>query len=351
MSFNKRLPLETPSAGPAGFSANIYTGNGSTAVTVSTGFQPDLIWIKARDHAHSHFLSDTSRGGSPNFGFISTNNTSATAIDNTAGVQSVASGGFNVRDYNVAQSNAQGFSGQNGSYVAFSWKVNGGTTATKTDGNIDSTVQVNTDLGTSIVQFTNSSASGSTRIGHGLGGTPNMILLKRTDGVEDWYMYHDGMLDGNGSPLKQFMRPNKTNGQAEATNLFNTVNSTVFNPSFTGTANQAIIAYCFKNVAGYSHFGSYTGNGQANQAVDVGFSPDWILMKSTVGNDNWRMFDTVRGINNGFLEVDNSVVEDTTGQPQMAITSTGFSFTSGGVTQGLNANNNLVTYWAFKINE
>ena len=344
MSFNKRLSLGTPPAGPLGFKILIYSGNGGSNRSITgVGFQPDIIWIKGRNSTEQHYFYDSTRGASK---FLHTNTTAAEGTDSTSRLKAFLSDGFKL-------GSDPAVNGSNNTYVAFCWKVNEGTTATNTDGTVDSIVQVNTDLGTSIVKFTNSSPGSNARIGHGLGSTPNMILLKRTDGVEDWYMYHDGMPDdtGNGTSLKQFMRPNKTNGQAEASNLFNTVNSTVFNPSFTGATNQVIIAYCFKNVPGYSHFGSYTGNGQANQAVDVGFSPDWILMKSTVGNDNWRMFDTVRGINNGFLEVDNSVVEDTTGQPQMAITSTGFSFTSGGVTQGLNANNNLVTYWAFKINE
>ena len=345
MGINKRLIGAGGAAeeGAVGFNAVKYTGAGSTAVTVSTGFQPDLIWIKDLNNSSSHFVQDSSRGGSPNLSFISPNNTAADAIDNTAGVESIGSDGFDVRDYNVVPANGQGFSGIGGDYISYNWKVNGGTTSTNTDGTLNSTVQVNNDLGTSIVEFTNSSPSSSTRIGHGLDGTPDMILLKRL-GVEDWYMYHTSM------GLSEFMRLNLTNGQATAGDLFNTVNSTVFNPTFTGASGQEIIAYCFKNVDNYSHFGSYTGDATAGQAITTGFEPNWILIKSTVGSDNWRLYDTVRGFSNGFLEPNTSSSENTDNQPQLAVSSTGFSITSGGVTQGLNANGNLYIYWVMSIN-
>ena len=46
----------------------------------------------------------------------------------------------------------------------------------------------------------------------------------------------------------KFMRLDLTNAQGTATNLFNTVNSTVFNPSFTNDAGQQLIAYCFRDI-------------------------------------------------------------------------------------------------------
>ena len=122
-------------------------------------------------------------------------------------------------------------------YVAWCWKANGGTTSSNTDGTQSSTVQVNSKAGFSIVQYTASAAGSSETVGHGLGATPAMIILKRTDSTEDWYVWHKDLGAGS-SALNQFLKLNDTASQATATNLFNTVNSTVFNPSYTNGVSK-----------------------------------------------------------------------------------------------------------------
>jgi len=316
---------------PVYYRAVLYTGNGGTQAITGVGFKPDFVWIKNREGTTYHNILDTTRGATK---YLATNATSAEETTSDS-LTSFDSDGFTLGGGN-------GFNNNGVTFVAYCWKANGGTTSSNTDGNITSTVQTEAAAGFSIVQFTNSSPGSSARVGHGLGSTPDMILLKRTDGIEDWYVYHTSM------GLSEFMRLNLTNAQAAAGNLFNTVNSTVFNPSFTGASGQVIIAYCFKNITGYSKFGSYTGNGTAGQTITVGFELTWILIKSTVGNANWVLYDTTRGIMNGYLEPNNSDAERTTNAPNMTITSTGFEITSGGVSEGLNSNGNLYIYAAFK---
>ena len=63
------------------------------------------------------------------------------------------------------------------SYVAWCWKLNGGTTSSNTDGTITSTVQVNSKAGFSIVQWTGTGSAGT--LGHGLSSAPEMIIVKR----------------------------------------------------------------------------------------------------------------------------------------------------------------------------
>ena len=228
-------------------------------------------------------------------------------------------------------------------YVAWCWKANGGTTSSNTDGtNITSTVQVNAKAGFSIVQFTTPGTfNGSNTVGHGLGSTPDAIFVKRTDGVEDWYVYHQA------AGLNKASRLNSTINYTNATYLFGTVNSTVFNPNYTSATSLVNIAYCFKSIAGYSKFGSYTGNG-TTQVVNTGFKPGWIMIKSTAGNDNWRLYDTARGITaGGFLEPNRSDADDTSNAPNINILSNGFEITAGGTTVGNNVNGNLYTYYAF----
>jgi hypothetical protein len=315
-----------------------YTGNstsdnsGTTQNITGVGFKPDFVWIKRRDGAEAHFNFDSTRGptktlypSSTDQEFTETN--SLTSFDND---------GFTVSGYNGTNNNGETF-------VAYCWKLNGGTTSSNTDGtNIDSTVQVNAAAGFSIVKFTTPSTfSSSNTVGHGLGSTPDAIFVKRTDGTEDWYVYHQA------AGLNKASRLNSTINYATATYLFGTVNSTVFNPNYTSTTSLDNIAYCFKSIEGYSKFGSYTGNGTI-QVVETGFKPAWILIKSTVGNDNWRMYDTARGITaGGFLKADSTDGENTADAPNFTILSSGFEITAGGTTVGNNANGNLYTYYAF----
>ena len=70
--------------------------------------------------------------------------------------------------------------------------------------------------------------------------------------------------------------------------------STVFtldNNSDTNGSSKTIIAYCFKE-KGYSKFGSYTGNGNADGTfIYTGFKPAWILIKRTNTTGAWKLFD------------------------------------------------------------
>jgi len=315
-----------------------YAGNsasdnsGTTQNITGVGFKPDFVWIKRYDGTEAHFNFDSSRGPAKT---LYTHN-SDPQFNETNSLTSFDNDGFTVSGYNGTNKSGENF-------VAYCWKLNGGTTSSNTDGtNIDSTVQVNADAGFSIVKFTTPSTfSGSNTVGHGLGSTPDAIFVKRTDGTEDWYVYHQAAGTNKASRL------NSTINYSNATYLFGTVNSTVFNPNYTSATSLDNIAYCFKSIPGYSKFGSYTGNG-TTQVVETGFKPAWILIKSTVGNDNWRLYDTARGITaGGFLKADSTVGQDTSNAPNFTILSNGFEITAGGTTVGNNANGNLYTYYAF----
>jgi len=314
------------------FNTVIWDGDSTDNRAIEVGFQPDMVWYKTRTAANDHNLSDSTRGAAKQV----RPNRDIAEVSATDQIKSFTSTGFTVGTGGDANSSGN-------TYVAWCWKAGGGTTSSNTDGtNITSTVQVNAKAGFSIVQFTTPGTfNGSNTVGHGLGSTPDAIFVKRTDGVEDWYVYHQA------AGLNKASRLNSTINYANATYLFGTVNSTVFNPNYTSTTSLVNIAYCFKSIAGYSKFGSYTGNG-TTQVVNTGFKPGWIMIKSTVGNDNWRMYDTTRGISaGGFLKADSSAAENTSDAPNFLILSNGFEITAGGTTVGNNANGNLYTYYAF----
>src|SRR5210317_280701 len=264
-----------------------YDGTASNVTyEYGLGFTPDLVWFKSRTGVRSHALYDSTRGANKR---LVVNGTQA-EISNSA-FASFDSGGFTVTGSDSSSNN----SGED--YVAWCLKANGGTTSSNTDGNITSTVQVNERAGFSIIQYTSpSSPSSSTdRVGHGLGTTPAMVIVKRTDGVEDWYIWHKELGGGGSGALNKFLRFN-TDAQATASNLFNTVNSTVVNLSYTSTGNLQNIAYAFAEVEGFSKFGSYTGNGSTNgPIVETGFEPAFVMIKRTdINGYDWYIWDNKR---------------------------------------------------------
>ena len=313
---------------PVYYRAVLYTGTGSTQSITGLGFKPDLLWIKERDGTDAHFIQDSSRGST----YTLYTNANSGQFNETQAVTSFDADGFTLGSY-------QGTNNNGNLFVAYGWQANGGNTSSNSDGSATSTVQVNTAAGFSIAQMTWASAGS---IGHGLGSTPEFILLKSTNASEDWQVYHTAMGTGN------YMKLNDTAGITARADSFSTVNSTIVTNSWTG-ASVDWIMYSFVSVAGFSKFGSYTGNATAGQAITTGFSPTWILIKSTVGNANWRLYDTTRGITaGGFFRVQATNAEDTANAPNLDITATGFEINANGVFQGLNASGNLYIYAAFK---
>jgi len=208
-------------------------------------------------------------------------------------------------------------------------------------------ISANANAGFSIVKSTTpSSPAPSDLVAHGLSSAPDMIIYKPTTVADDWYVYHSAM------GLNKFMSLQSPAAQATATDLFGTVNATGFSTKNTNTGNRPFIAYCFHDVSGYQKFGGYTGDGSTGQTITTGFKSDFVMIKSTFGTSNWTIYDTRRGVTSGgFLNPDNSDAETSDSlSPNITITATGFSITSGGVTQGLNSNTRLYIYWAIKMN-
>jgi len=314
-----------------------YDGTASNVTyEYGLGFTPDLVWFKSRTGVRSHALYDSTRGANKR---LVVNGTQA-EISNSA-FASFDSGGFTVTGSDSSSNN----SGED--YVAWCLKANGGTTSSNTDGNITSTVQVNEQAGFSIIQYTSpSSPSSSTdRVGHGLGTTPAMVIVKRTDGVEDWYIWHKELGGGGSGALNKFLRFN-TDAQATASNLFNTVNSTVVNLSYTSTGNLQNIAYAFAEVEGFSKFGSYTGNGSTNgPIVETGFEPAFVMIKRTdINGYDWYIWDNKRiPAGERVLYADLTNAENSYGF--INFLSNGFQHTR--TNAGVNANGGTYIYMAF----
>jgi hypothetical protein len=176
-------------------------------------------------------------------------------------------------------------------YVAWNWRANGAG-VTNTNGSITSTVSANTTSGFSIVTYTGTGANAT--VGHGLGVAPSMYIVKRRSNTGNWYVYHISI--GNTNRLRLDETSASTAESAAWNNTSPT--STVFSIGTSVDVNASAntyVAYCFAQIAGYSAFGSYTGNGSTDGPfIFTGFRPRYIMIKRTDAAQSWWITDTAR---------------------------------------------------------
>jgi hypothetical protein len=276
------------------FQTALYTGTGNANNAITNDgnsyLQPDWIWFKSRDAGHSHYVVDSSRGRDKGL-YPDVNNLEVTSSGSTTDCQSFDTDGFTVGTPEDANSTNSSSSTK----VAWQWKCNGGTTSTNTDGDINSTVQVNSDAGFSIV--TDSPSNNTARsIGHGLGVAPQVVIRRARTRVENWRVFHSAAGSTGALTLDGTVAYNST------TTLFTGVTSTTFGvgTDFSVNGNYSYVSYCFAEKQGYSKFGKYVGNGSTDGAfVYTGFKPAWLMVKRTDGVTNWRLFDSKRSGFNG----------------------------------------------------
>ena len=315
------------------FNTVIWTGTGS-AQTIEVGFQPDMIWYKARNQAYDHNVYDSTRGLNV---FIRPNSNIAqySASDQITGVTST---GFTLGTGNDGNQNGTTF-------VAWCWKANGGTTSSNTDGTTTSTVQANTKAGFSIVEWPQT-AGASTNVGHGLNSAPDLIITKAINDTDNWYVYNSA------SGVGKFLYLNLNNAEATSATAYSAVDATTFTANLSNNSGINMISYCFASVAQYSSFGTYTGNGSDNgPIVNTGFEPAFIIFKGISGVDDWVMFDNKRSTSNprvNFLEPNDNVAETTNSGNQVDFLSNGFQVRGSGGQQGrMNGNGDTYLYIAF----
>ena len=284
------LPTPTISNGANYMAASTYTGTGATQSIVNSGnnagaisFQPDFVWVKSRSLASSsNYLYDSTRGV---LNSLTSNDTSAEQSV-TQTLTSFNSNGFTLGTAGGA------INGNGSTFIGWQWKA-GGTSSSNTNGSITSTVSVNATAGFSVVTWT--SASGNNTVGHGLGVSPKMVIAKNRSITSDWPVYHASTGGGNVLLL------DSTNASAANTSYFNGTapTSSVFSTSTGFGSGNFCVAYCFAEVAGYSAFGIYTGNGSTDGPfVYLGFRPRFLMVKRTDSTANWIVEDTSRSTYN-----------------------------------------------------
>jgi len=317
------------------FTTNLRSGlYGGSDTAFDIGFQPDWIWNKKRSGDGVHSLFDSVRGFGASGKVIYSNNSNAEGTN--ALIKSVSSTGYTI----TASSD------DTGTMVDWCWKA-GGSASSNTDGSITSSVSANTTAGFSIVGWTGTNANAT--VGHGLGSAPKMIIIRRRESASTWVVYHAST--GNTGRLAL----DETSAFNSNSTFFNNTSptSTTFSVGTDGGSNGSTdnyIAYCFAEKKGFSKFGSYTGNGNADGTfVYTGFKPAWLMVKQTNTTRDWMIYDNKR-------DPDNVVREQLEANSNSAADSyDNFNFLSNGfklrtTSVGRNQSGGTYIYMAFAEN-
>jgi hypothetical protein len=275
VNFGQRAFKYTPSTGYKKINAfNVAEVTGDLET-------PDFVWIKSRSATTSHALFNSVTGVGK---YLSSNATTAETTDVNSLIQ-FNKNGFLLGNAAIVNTSAA-------TYVASAWK-SGATTVTNTDGSISAQVRANQTAGFSIVTYTGIGSSPKT-VGHGLGVAPKMILHKDRGNAFNWRVWHTSL------GASQIIEGLNTTSAASSQTTFNSTlpTSSVISVGNTdsNTSGYNYLMYVFAEIAGFSKFGSYTGNGSADGPfVYLGFRPRWIMIKNTVvGTDSWQIWDTAR---------------------------------------------------------
>ena len=337
--------------GSAYFHAQLFTGNDATdrAITNDANagdFKPDWLWLKNRDSASTNMTFDSSRLTSSEATLslrANATNAEADKVDVFGGFET---DGFTV-DGSDSDTNSNGHK-----FVAWQWKANGGTqthSQSESGSNIACSVQANTTAKFSIITYTGTGGAGHTFL-HGLGSTPKVILIKiRTGADRGWIVYHH---KSHATPHENFTLLNTAAAVADLDRFDDTApNSTeiaVSDDTHVNADGNTYVAYAFDEVKGYSKFGSYIGNGNADGAfVYTGFKPAFVIQKQTSADgEYWMMKDSAREPHNqadvNFYPNANNVEGDTNG---IDFLSNGFKCRTTGA--GSNASDATYIYMAW----
>ena len=330
------------------FKPTIFTGDGSDARAITVGFKPDWVWMKQRTDASGGYLVNSSTG---NNAALQTTNVNA---EGTFASMTFTSTGITVSgNSNLNNENAH-------KYVFWSWKANGGTataSGSESGNTLAYSAQANTTAGFSIVTYTGNGAdSADVTVNHGLGVKPRMVIVKNRTDATRWQIYHED-LSADGSYTKKNILLNTTGAESGYSSQIKSVSSSAFvvrDVDSDGNANvnknnSNYIAYVFAEIDGYSKFGSYTGNGNANGAfVFTGFRPAFVMHKRINAVEDWHIIDSARSPTNLTRNVifPNTTDADTVyTSEQYDILSNGFKLRNTGTSK--NGDGSTYIYMAF----
>ena len=327
------------------FQCKLYTGNATddTAITLdgSENMQPDMVWVKCRSNSgYNHNTYDSARGATK---YIRNNSTGAEVTDALT-LKSFDSDGFTL---GTDATNLE-VNDNTKTYVAWCWKggttsgitTNGSTTITPSSYSFSST------SGFSILKYTGNSTAGA-KLAHGLGGCDAFLIKRTAASGDDWRTYNRNLGGTKNTKL------NSDDSSATGTNIFNdtdpdSVNITLGSHN-SANASDAMICYAFKSIQGFSKFGTYKGNGNADGTyIHLGLRPAFVMLKRTDAADSWFMYDNKRSpfnVVDDYLIADGSGAEVSTSAVNLDLLSNGFKIRN--TDNGHNNSSGTYLYIAF----
>ena len=287
-----------------------YTGNGSTSSGISRTFsgsvdlKPGLTYHHkySSNNLYNQNIMENEYTG-PGTHWLAS---SGDSVANDGITASFDTNGFTHATQNLASY----YHNQNGkSYGIWAWSETGASNVTNTDGDITSTVRAHPTAGWSIVNWTGNSTDNQT-IGHGLGKKPDAVWMYPIQVASNngntqrpqWWSANSANHNFNTGLNENDTESDSTNGRISARGSNNRGTSTIFtvrvgNSSYENVnhSSQNYMAIAWTSIQGFSKFGKYTGNGNANGAfVYTGFKPALIICKRVGGNTDFRCFDNKR---------------------------------------------------------
>jgi hypothetical protein len=296
------------------FNVDIYTGTGESLARTGIGFQPNLLIDKSRSNSDSFDVVDSVRGVDK---YLYTDGTAAEETD-TDKVQSFDSDGYTL-------GTGGGINSSGRTYVAWLWKES--TTPAFDIVSYDGTGSIKTES-------------------HGLGVVPDLMIIKNRNEADGWVIYHQSL------GATQELRFSSTVPSPNSA-LFNDTapTSSVFTVGTSHGVNgpdEAMIAYVFAEVEGFSKIASYVGNGNADGPfVWCGFRPSFLLWKSVSNADDWNILDDQRSPYNVAdlaLEPNTNDAEVTGSPREVDLLSNGFKIR--GSDTNLNGDGHTLIFWA-----
>ena len=303
------------------FQTKLYTGTNNELVLTFDGnsdIQPNMIWTKNRGRAANHVLSDTVRGIGKG---IYPDTTGAEGDTNY--ISAIGSDGYTIVATDSVEINRD-----DDTFVSWNWKESA-------------------TAGMDIVSYTGNATART--ISHSLSAVPAWMIIKcRSEDGHSWKVYHKSIGATKTLALQNNSTPDDDNNYHDDTEP----TSSVFTIGSNGDVNddgETFIAYLFAEKQGFSKFGSYIGNGQADGTyVHLGFSPAWIMRKKTSGTENWTIHDNKRDTHNVTFKrllANDSGAEYDSASNQVDLLSNGFKCRASN--DGGNADDGQYIYMAF----
>jgi len=304
------------------FSTYVYKGfSGNLSNGIDLAGEGGMVWFKHRDSYTQHVFYDTERGQPSAYPYLECPYTRGEQNDGNVGLTSFNADGFGFLGGTQTNSN-----GTNENYVSWTFR--------KAPKFFD------------IVTYTGNGSGDSRTISHNLGSTPGMMIVKRTNGTGDWYVYHRGLNISGAAPEDQFLLLNTNQSSGNTPYAWDdtapTATDFTVKTVISNVNGAEYVAYLFAHNDGDGEFGpdgdadiikcgGYTGAGSAGVSIDLGFEPQWLLIKKTNGGSFWVLYDTMRGLPvgaNGQAIKPSATNPEAPGQ-EIDLTATGFDLFDG----------------------